>query len=269
MTDDDALFLGAAILHGQSLREHAGEELRRTAARRGIAGAVAAVIESDGHTVATRLANGTDDEKRAVLAAARALRLPLDAVVVGSLYGRSSSLDRAADAYLFNNDEPPARRAFFAHHRGEARILGARGEWDPGDGNTFGGLTAWETAWQKRILAGEADEVIALGAGSTWAKPRAEVEIVCQREKCSAFVAGKPLAASGEAIAQLRAFLHDSDFDHLPALITPVFDGVQYEYVHLTRDGGERVFMNNPGVADYGTPYSELIRRFGAFEGAN
>jgi hypothetical protein len=269
MADDDALFLGAAILHHQSLREHAGEELRRTAARKGIAGAVAAVIESDAHSVAIRLANGTEDEKRAVLAAARAARMPLDAGVVAGLYGRSPSLDRAVDAYLFANDEPPARNAFYAHHHGEARILGSRGEWDPGDGNTFGGLSVWEADWQKRILAGEADEVIGLAAGSTWAKPRAGVEIVCQRGKCSAFNGGQPLATSAGAIAQLRSFLHDSDFDHLPALITPVFDGVQYEYLHLTRDGGACVFMNNPGVADYGTPYAEVIRRFDALTPAN
>src|SRR5262245_52326985 len=42
-----------------------------------------------------------------------------------------------------------------------------------------------------------------------------------------------------------------------------VFDGLQYEYAHLTRDGGRRVFMNNPGSANTGgSVYELLVWRF-------
>jgi hypothetical protein len=39
-----------------------------------------------------------------------------------------------------------------------------------------------------------------------------------------------------------------------------MLDGFQCEYLHLTRAGGRRVFMNNPAHAP-GSPYDELVRR--------
>ncbi len=42
-----------------------------------------------------------------------------------------------------------------------------------------------------------------------------------------------------------------------------MFDGLQYEYVQLTSNGGRRVFMNNPDRApEEGAVYPLLTRRF-------
>ena len=53
-----------------------------------------------------------------------------------------------------------------------------------------------------------------------------------------------------------------------PGSIEAILDGVQWEYVHLTRIGGCRVFMNNPGgpSGTRGTAYDQLVRAFLALD---
>ena len=63
----------------------------------------------------------------------------------------------------------------------------------------------------------------------------------------------------------MRALLSANRIDSLAPLITDVFDGMQYEYVHLTKEGGCRVFMNNPGDEPSGADaiYVDLVDFFG------
>jgi hypothetical protein len=251
LRDDDVRLLEAAIVHRDALRAHASEELRRVAAGHGVAAALATVLLGDAKSTAARLAHGTADERRAVLATARAVREQLDARAVAGLFGVSPALDRAAEAYLEAVDTPPARAAIYARYPGEARILGAG----------VGMFSKWEEEYRKRIVTGEVDEVIVLVSGGTWSKEAVRVEIVVHAGLVSTRVDDEIAPVPEAAIAELRAFLRASDFDNLPPLETEVSDGLQFEYLHLTRDGGARVFMNNPGIGDFGTPYSALTRR--------
>jgi HEAT repeat protein len=249
--EDDAELLAAAIGHGDSLRAHASEELRRVAAGEGVAAAIATLLLGDAKATAARLAHGPIQERRALLAAASIRGEPLDIRAVAALFGITPPLDQAVEAYLSANDTPPARAAIYAQHPGQARILGGGEETFP----------EWEEEWRKRVVAGEVDEVIALVSDGYFSNRNAAAEITFHAGKVSVKVDGKDVPVSGPAIAELRAFLRSSDFDNLPPLLTQVSDGLQFEYLHLTRDGGARVFMNNPGVADYGTPYGEVVRR--------
>ena len=60
---------------------------------------------------------------------------------------------------------------------------------------------------------------------------------------------------------RLLDFIEQHEIDDLPRLDTPVADGVQYEYLHLTPHGGRRIFMNNPDHAA-GSVYDVLTSLF-------
>ena len=61
----------------------------------------------------------------------------------------------------------------------------------------------------------------------------------------------------------LREFVASSRIEDRGPLATAVSDGMQYEYVHITRSGGRRVFMNNPGLAGTGgSVYDQTCARF-------
>ena len=58
----------------------------------------------------------------------------------------------------------------------------------------------------------------------------------------------------------MREFLSENHVDDLPPLNTAVADGMQYEFVRLSREGGRRVFMNNPGFGGSGGSVYQLLR---------
>ena len=66
---------------------------------------------------------------------------------------------------------------------------------------------------------------------------------------------------SAEEFRELRAFLLGRRALDLKELKTDVADGIEYELLHLTRTGGKRVYMNNPGVVG-ARPYLEIRERF-------
>jgi hypothetical protein len=72
-----------------------------------------------------------------------------------------------------------------------------------------------------------------------------------------------------EEFEQLKSFVRSEKVDDLGPLSQMVFDGMQYEYVHLTPTHGRRVFMNNPGVSDSGgSVYDRLCGVFFKLLGA-
>lgn len=66
---------------------------------------------------------------------------------------------------------------------------------------------------------------------------------------------------SAQEFRELRAFLFGRRAFDLKELKTEVADGIEYELLHLTRTGGKRVHMNNPGVVG-ARPYLEIRERF-------
>jgi len=213
--------------------------------------------------------NGNDQEpKKALLAGARFVRekLPLEDVRKAGTSG-DALLSAAVDAYLEAEDSPDARFLYSERHKGEARILGARQSFDPGH-HSFREFNSLEEQLQDDIKnAGDGDEIYALLSAGYWgnagqiivrAKGQgAEIMFV---EDPSRYYSRKLTLHEWEL---LQSFVRDNHVDDLGPLNLAAWDGMQYEYIHLARDGGRRVFMNNPGDGGSGgSTYDRLCKVF-------
>jgi hypothetical protein len=146
-----------------------------------------------------------------------------------------------------------------------APISGGRPESDPGH-FTFQQFDHLE-GQLRGDLNGAPDEVFALLSGGYWGDAGQIVvrvqagkgQLVFMPDRARRFT--RPLHA--DELEPLRAFLTKTRAFKLEALTTDVADGMQYELVHLTKSGGQRVFMNNPDVVD-AHPYVDICRRFRA-----
>ena len=63
---------------------------------------------------------------------------------------------------------------------------------------------------------------------------------------------------TGQELADLRQFLETNKIDNLGPFDSNSNDGIQLEFVRLTRNGGRRIFMNNPQLAR-NSIYSQLL----------
>jgi hypothetical protein len=180
---------------------------------------------------------------------------------VAALFGRSPGLDDAAEAWLIAEDSSAARAIVQKRHPGEILILGSRLNWDPGH-QTHGAFAEWEKDLLRRFRASNADEWIALGDASAWSSAAPVAEICIRQGKATLTyeteAGSQTVPLSRETLGSLRLFLGNTHFDDLGPIETGVIDGTQYEYVHLTRSSGRRVFMNNPEHAP-GSPHAQLV----------
>ncbi|HWS72630.1 MAG TPA: hypothetical protein VN605_10975, partial [Thermoanaerobaculia bacterium] len=253
-----AAMLFAALQRRDQVRANAAATLAPLALRDDAAGGVAAVLASDRTRIRQILDGGSDDARRGLVAAARTAHEPLPLDVLDSLRGNGSSLDAAIDAYLMSDDSREARELLASAHEGEARIYGQRSLEDPGH-ETFGPFDEWEEKLRQRVLQNECDEIIALARSSYWTGFAALVEIDVRNAKATIALgngATRPLPP--EMLSELRRFLAETKVDELPPYTPQIYDGAQYEYVHITRKSGRRLFMNNPGNP---SPYGAIIDR--------
>jgi hypothetical protein len=203
-----------------------------------------------------------------LLASARLVREPLPLDQVARLYNSGEPhLDRIAGAYLTAEDSPRAREIFSAKSTSLV-IVGARqGGGDPGHHSY--------TDFDKRegellsLMSGDGayDEVYALLTAGYWGDGG---QTVIARKGDSLTITFYDDGArryrrtlKKEEFEQLKSFVQSEKVDDLGPLSQTVFDGMQYEYVHLTAAQGRRVFMNNPGDSDSGgSVYDRLCGLF-------
>jgi hypothetical protein len=261
--------LGAAFQRRESLQKTVDVELRELENVPGLASGFAAVLLADKQKELAILRSGNDVEPReALLAGARLVRekLPLEDVRKVEISG-DALLSATVDAYLEAEDTPEARRLYLERHKGEARILGARQSFDPGH-HSFSDFNNLEEQLRDDVRnAGEGNEVYALLSAGYWGNAgqvivRAklqDVEIVFVEDPARYYA--RRLAV--DEWQDLQRFVHENHVDDLGPLNLAAWDGMQYEYVHLTRDGGRRVFMNNPGLGGSGgSAYDRLCKVF-------
>ncbi|HCN76129.1 MAG TPA: hypothetical protein DIT13_02910 [Verrucomicrobiales bacterium] len=229
--------------------------------------AIIAVAHRDGKAAAKMLADPHADAQAMLLACARLKRLVLPVKEVQSLLASKHILvKRAALLYLEALDTAEARELVWSHFPGEARILGARMGYDPGH-FSFRGLDQWEDVLRQRVLApGGADEIHALlsagywgNAGQLWIEKRPDGAWLVNAEDRGRQRVRK---ISQDEYAELLRYLKEHQVDELPTFDTGTQDGLQLEHVHLTRNGGKRVFMNNPDSGADGAPevvYENLV----------
>ncbi len=65
---------------------------------------------------------------------------------------------------------------------------------------------------------------------------------------------------SKEEFREIRDYVKIKNVDNLPPLRNKIYDGIQYEFIHVKKGFGRRVFMNNPQEVD--RVYIGLVRLF-------
>jgi hypothetical protein len=248
-----------ALQKREALRTSSSEALRRLRAVGGMRAGIAAVLIGDAMDQ-QRILAGTDLEaQRALLATTRIAGDPLPIEAVAALFGRSPALDMATEGWLIDDDRAAARRIVQQRHPGQILILGAPQVWDPVH-HTHGELNDWEADLLRRFSASRDEEWIALGKGGTIATSNfAEIRIRGGRATLSYDIddRARTVAIPRDALDALRLFLHDTNFDDLGPFESGTEDGTHYQYVHLTRASGRRVFMNTPTGED--SPHVQLV----------
>ncbi len=234
---------------------------------RGTAAAIASVLLAERSAQLSVLRGADLGATRALLASARLVREPLPLLEVERLLSSNSAAVRAAsEAYLISEDSFEARGMVLTRYPGEALILGARQDFDPGH-DTYSQFDQWEQSLRNEVRADDGPlEIVALLAAGYWGQ-RGLVVVRRTADGASAAVSLEPNEqrplSSGEW-RELIAFLEQEGVDALPPGAAPIFDGIQYEYVRVSSSGGRRVFMNNPAR---GTVYGRLVERLLALAG--
>jgi hypothetical protein len=234
----------------------------------GVPAGVFAVLSGDKHREMTIL-QGTDAAAIAsLLASARLIREPLPLDEVARHYNSSDpQLEHVAGAYLAAEDSPHAREIFSLKSKGLV-IVGARqGGGDPGH-HSYTDFDKREAELLSLMSGhGSYDEVYALLTAGYWGDGGQTV-IARKGDSVTITFYDDPSrryqrSLEKEEFEQLKSFVESEKVDDLGPLSQMVFDGMQYEYVHLTTAQGRRVFMNNPGDSDSGgSVYDRLCGLF-------
>jgi hypothetical protein len=259
--------LASALQRRNSLQTTVGTELRDAESHAGIASGSAAVLLADQGKESEILKSGSDvDAQKALLASARLVREKLLLGAVQKLRTSDDTILLAAiDAYLEADDSLEARKLYFERHKGEARIVGARQSFDPGH-HSFRDFNNLEDQLRDEIkTSGDGTQILALLSAGYWGNAGqiivradatgAEVRFV---EDPSRYYSRK---LTSDEWNQLQLFIRDNRVEELGVLNLAAWDGMQYEYVHVSRDGGSRVFMNNPGSGGSGGSVYDRLRK--------
>jgi hypothetical protein len=188
-----------------------------------------------------------------LLAVARLGRVELPiAPVEKFLTSSDKHLAKAAELYLEANDSAPAREALWSHSKNQARVLG----YPHSSGDVWkGDIYRSEDEARELVLAsGGPREIYALLSEGTWGGRgqalllRYEDRVILRRNQGNGRFQEHELAL--EEMDSLKEWTEREQIDDLAPFDTGTADGVQYEYLHLTRTGGRRVYMNNPPGAN-------------------
>jgi hypothetical protein len=257
----DALTIQAGIQRRESLRQSVGAELESAAAGSGTAAGIAVTLLNDRPRALVILQGSDSGAQRALLACARLARDPLPISELGRLLGSGDALlSTAAEAYLTAEDSTAARELVLARHRGGAMILGARQDYDPGH-NTFSAFDQLEARLRDEARNGA--EIFALLTAGYWGDA-GQIIVRVEKDRADVTYAADPARyylrdLSAAELAKLREFIASSRIEDQGPLAIPVHDGMQYEYFHVAKDGGRRVFMNNPGLGGSGGSVYDLV----------
>jgi hypothetical protein len=226
-------------------------EVGRIEGLRGPARGVQVAVVGAQKEIDETLRGGDRAATAALLASARHVRLALPlAAVEPLLESADTELARAAEAYLISEDSPTARAAVLRRHPGEARILGSRLDYDPGH-ETYGPFSATEEHLRTLVRADDGPrEILALLSEGYWGNIGQRLVLVFADRTVLRWLDGggrqRERMVTPEELARLRAWLAAHEAENLAPFDQGAADGSQYEFVRVTRDGGRRVFMNNP-----------------------
>lgn len=255
----DSFVVGSLVEHREDVAKNAANELRTAAAGDGAARGIAAVIVNDDAAIHELLAHGSASSRKAFFSAARIARRTTDP---DEIVRASKGAETEAAALLERMNTIESRKALAKLNPGA--IFGERPYEDPGH-TTFKFFDEWEARLRSLQLAGNYDRLHALASASYWG---GNEEIVVVAEKGDAVMVIRPREKTlpPGAAALMKDILAEIHPDDLPFYDKGAYDGTQYEYVSLTRDGGHRLFMNNP-PSENANPYGRLVTELTAAAG--
>jgi len=227
-----------------------------------------AVLSGDSQREQEVLSGSDTAAVQSLLASARLVResLPLDQVA--QIYNSGETqLARVAGAYLVADDSPRARQVFSSKSQSLV-IVGARqGGGDPGH-HSYQDFDKRESELLSLMASDDSfDEVLALLTAGYWGDA-GQIVVGRKGETSTITFHDDPArryrrTLRSEELKTLTDFVTSEKVDDLGPLSQMVFDGMQYEYVHLTNNQGRRVFMNNPGESySGGSVYDRLCGAF-------
>jgi HEAT repeat protein len=247
----------------------------------GLALGIQAALTVDPGLINQVLARQDRFARLGMLAVARLARVELPLGPIANwLASEDQQLARAAELYLEANDSAQARTEIWRLAPGAAKILGARWYFDPGH-FTFGAFDETESKLRDAVLGKKGPEAIyALLSEGYWGSNGQRVLFVENGKTILRAADGNGRTRECEIpereMKSLIDWLQHERIEDLPPFDAGAFDGMQWEFVRLTRDGGRRIFMNNPPEGG-GVPrvepgaapsdpnpaiYGELTRRF-------
>jgi hypothetical protein len=257
-----------ALLRRDTFRKNCGDSIAASTTLSGTPVGIFAVLSGDQHRE-TEVLKGSDDPAiQSLLASARLVResLPLDAVE--RIYNSGDTrLEQVAGAYLMAEDSPRARQIFSSKSKALV-IVGARqAGGDPGH-HSYTDFDKLESELLSLMSGKDAyDEAFALLSAGYWGNA-GQIVIGRRGDTSTIILYDDPArrfrrALGAEELRTLTDFTSSQKVDDLGPLSQTVLDGMQYEYVHLTKTQGRRVFMNNPGMSDSGgSVYDQLCGSF-------
>lgn len=259
--------LASALNRRDSMRKTVGPELKELESLTGFPSGIAAVLAADHQKELAILASSDIEAVEGLLAAARLVREELPIAKVDALSTPANPLlSKASEEFLISDDTPEARRLILARHPGDALIIGARQSYDPGH-HSFGEFDALEDQLKDEFQnAASGNETYALLSAGYWGNngqilvrvSHGTAELMYINDRARYMV--RTLTA--QEWSSLRDWLDQNHVDDLGPLNMAAFDGMQYEFLHLSGSGGRRIFMNNPGISDSGgSVYSQLVGR--------
>jgi hypothetical protein len=217
----------------------------------GVALGIQAALTADAGLVNQVLESKDRAAQLALLAVARLARteLPISSIARW-LASEDQQIARAAELYLEANDSPEARTEIWRLAPGTAKILGARWYFDPGH-FTFGAFDETESKLRDAVLSkkGPAATYALLSEGY-WGGDGQRVLFVENGKTILRGDDGNGRTRECEIpeaeMKSLTDWLQHERIEDLPPFDAGAADGIQWEFVRLTRDGGRRIFMNNP-----------------------
>ena len=234
-------------------REERAAELAIIKGLHGVSRGVQVACTGDADQAGSVLGGRDRSAQVALLACARHLRLPLPVDSIAPLLDApDADLSRAAEDYLTGRDDPASRAIVLRHHPNEARNVGATQDYSYDlDSNTSGPITDAERLMRERVLAhdGPGEILGLLSEGFPEDDGQRLVLVYADRTVLRWLDGGgrhrERTVPAGE-IARLRGWLHSTHADDLVLYDGEGSNGIRYEYVHLDRNGGRRVFMIDP-----------------------
>jgi len=266
--DLSATTVMSIVRQREFLRRRVAPGLTGLLARGGNPAGLAAFLLED-KPARTTLMKGTDTAaQQMLLACARLAGDSLELDDVASLLASGDAgLAQAAERYLLEEDSPHAVGLLRRHYAGEIVILGrGLGGTDPSAWSPFSGL---EKHLCERLKSDESiTEIYALLAWSADARNTHQIALVRDRgvELCIYHHSGSGKRElrdlDRDEWERVHSFIHSNRVDELPRLDTAVCDGTHFEYLHLSRHGGRRVYMSNPGIGAPGSMHHLLTTHF-------